>query len=123
MEFDCTKPLGDRLEEYLASDMEDICDPYLSKGILFESQFKSIWSMVCKQTALQLKELFSKKSGSNVRYAYDTAKCNFVLYNENKYSKDEAIDATGRSFSGYIRGRRSKRWWQRRRSMKDMCSL
>lgn len=90
MEYDCTKPLGDMLETYIKLDANYIFDELLTHGIVFESQFPSLGSMVCKQNASELAVLFSIKTLLNISYMYDNQTLNFVFYNEDKYSSEEA---------------------------------
>ena len=74
MEFDCTKPLGENLETYLNADINSICSELKDKGIVYEHQFSTLWSMVCKHNALELTELFSKRTGLDIFYQYDNTK-------------------------------------------------
>ncbi len=91
MEFDCTKPLGEYLETYLKPDIKDICNELVNHGIVYESQFATLWSMVCKQNAQELIEVFSKYTGLDIWYQYDNITCNFVFYDTSVYSSDKAI--------------------------------
>lgn len=47
MELDCTKPLGDDLESYIEADLSSICTELSIHGIVYESQFTKLHSMVC----------------------------------------------------------------------------
>lgn len=91
MEFDCTKPLGENLETYLNADINSICSELKDKGIVYEHQFSTLWSMVCKHNALELTELFSKRTGLDIFYQYDNVTCNFVFYDTDVHTRQEAI--------------------------------
>ena len=52
MEFDCRKPLGDKLELYLKDNLEEMCNELYNNGIIFEYQFERLISMVCKNKRL-----------------------------------------------------------------------
>lgn len=91
MNFDCTKPLEDKLELYLKDDIGDICDELCENGIVYESQYKSLWSMICKHNSLEMIELFSRETKLNIFYVYDNVTCNFVYYDTEKYSREEAV--------------------------------
>lgn len=91
MEFDCTKPLGDKLGLYLKNDLDMICNELCENGIIYESQFKSLWSMVCKKNAPEIVKLLSEKTGLEIFYDYDDQTCNFMFYDENRYTRNEAI--------------------------------
>ncbi len=54
MEFDCRKPLGDKLELYLSDNLEEMCNELYNNGIIFESQFERLFSMVCKNNAHEI---------------------------------------------------------------------
>ena len=62
MDFDCRKPLGDKLGLYLKDNLEEMCDELYNNGIIFESQFEKLISMVCKNNALEIVELLSEKT-------------------------------------------------------------
>ncbi|MBQ9935278.1 MAG: hypothetical protein IJO70_05455 [Lachnospiraceae bacterium] len=91
MEYDCTKPLGDSLEEYLGEDLKNICIELSLQGIVYEHQFNKLWSMVCKMNAHELSKLFTKKTQLCIGYAYDKKTCNFVFYDMDVYNADKAI--------------------------------
>lgn len=91
MELDCTKPLGDALEGYMESDLASICTELSIHGIVYESQFTKLHSMVCKQNALELAALFRKRTRLGITYGYDQITCNFFFYNLDIYSKEEAM--------------------------------
>lgn len=91
MPYDCTKPLGDDLGPYMGADLKKICDELSLHGIVYESQFKKLSSMVCKHNANELVKLFSKKTRRCIWYTYDNFSCNFVFYDMDKYSQEEAI--------------------------------
>lgn len=91
MDFDCTKPLGDKLSLYLDNDIDMICDELYKNGIVYESQFKSLWSMVCKNNASEIVELLSEKTELNILYGYDDKTKNFMFYDEDRYTMKEAI--------------------------------
>ena len=91
MEFDCTKPLGDDLESYIEADLSSICTELSIHGIVYESQFTKLHSMVCKQNALELASLFQKRTRLGITYGYDQITCNFFFYNMDMYSKEEAM--------------------------------
>lgn len=91
MEFDYTKPLGESLELYMSTDLDAICNELSLHGIVYESQFRKLWSMVCKKNAYELTDIFSKKIRRCIWVAYDNYTCNFVFYDRDKYSNDEAI--------------------------------
>jgi hypothetical protein len=91
MEYDCTKPLGEHLEEYMDSDLAKICFELALHGIVYESQFRTLGSMVCKQNATALSNLFTEKTRRRIWYAYDKGTCNFVFYDMDTYKADEAI--------------------------------
>lgn len=61
MDYDCTKPLGNELENYLDSDLKKIIFELSQHGIVYEHQFDKLWSMVCKLNAYDISNLFSKK--------------------------------------------------------------
>lgn len=94
MAFDCTKPLGDKLELYLSKDINVICNEFNQNGIVFESQFDSLISMVCKHNSLEMVKLFSRECGLQISYGYDKETCNFFYYDETKYTMNEAINAS-----------------------------
>lgn len=91
MEFDCTKPLGELLEIYVEPDIKKICFELSTQGIVYEGQFKTLWSMVCKNNALELSRLFAKKTRLGISYKYDNKTCNFIFYNMDIYSGNQAI--------------------------------
>lgn len=91
MEYDCKKPLGEHLEEYMDSDLSKICSELAIRGIVYESQFRTLGSMVCKQNTTALSNLFTEKTGCRIWYAYDKRTCNFVFYDMDTYKADEAI--------------------------------
>ena len=91
MEFDCTKALGDNLETYLQQDIIPICMELMVNGIVYESQFQTLNSLVCKNNAIPLFKLFSQKTERHIFYSYDKKTCNFVFYDTNVYSEREAI--------------------------------
>lgn len=92
MTFDCTKPLGDKLELYLSSDIDAMCDELYSNGIIFESQFSKLTSMVCKKNSTEIINLLSQKCGLEVFYGYDDETCNFVYYDMDKFTMIEAVE-------------------------------
>ncbi len=92
MDFDCTKPLGDQLDLYLKNDIDMICYELCINGIVYESQFKSLWSMVCKKNSYEMTKLFSRESGIDISYAYDNVTCNFVYYDTHRFSMREAME-------------------------------
>ena len=47
--------------------------------------------MVCKHNALELTELFSKRTGLDIFYQYDNVTCNFVFYDADVHTRQEAI--------------------------------
>ena len=67
MSYDTTKPLGINLENYLGVDLDRICAELVMYGIVFESQFESISSMVCKQNSADLVDLFAKTSQLRIK--------------------------------------------------------
>lgn len=91
MEYDCKKPLGNHLEDYLGEDLEKICFELSLRGIVYEHQFSKIWSMVCKLNTHELCDLFTEKTHLRIWYAYDNSTCNFVFYDMDKYDSKEAI--------------------------------
>lgn len=91
MEFDCTKALGNHLKEYMKTDLPKICIELDLHGIVYESQFSTLWSMVCKLNATELAHLFTEATKHQIWYEYDKATCNFVFYDEDVYKADEAI--------------------------------
>ena len=91
MNYDCTKPLGNQLENYLDSDLDNIIFELLHHGIVYEYQLKKLWSMVCKLNTHELSNLFSEKTQCHIWYAYDNTTCNFVFYDTDKYNAKEAI--------------------------------
>ncbi len=91
MEFDLKKSLGEDLELYVIPDINDICYELILEGIVYEGQFTTLNSMVCKNNAFDLTQLFEKKTGVDVSYGYDNVTCHFVFYNEDMYSREEAI--------------------------------
>lgn len=92
MDFDCTKPLGDKLELYLSNNLEEMCNELYNNGIIFESQFERLFSMVCKNNADEIVELLSKRTELEICYGYDEQTKNFMFYDENKYTMKEAIN-------------------------------
>lgn len=92
MEFDCRKPLGDRLELYLKDDLEEMCNELYDNGIIYESQFERLISMVCKNNAHEIVELLSKRTELEMRYGYDDQTKNFMFFDENRYTMKEAIN-------------------------------
>lgn len=92
MEYDCTKKLGADLEIYLQPDIAQICSELELHGIVYESQFQTLNSLVCKNNTIALYELFSKITGCPIFFGYDDKTCNFVFYNRNIYSQREAIE-------------------------------
>lgn len=91
MNYDCTKPLGNHLANYLDTDLDKISNELSSHGIVYESQFNKLWSMVCKLNTNDLLNLFSKKTQCHIWYAYDSKTCNFVFYDMDKYNAKEAV--------------------------------
>lgn len=91
MSYDCSKPLGDKLELYLKDNLEEMCNELYNNGIIFEYQFEKLISMVCKNNAHQIMELLSKRTGLNISYDYDDQTKNFLFYNKNRYTRKEAI--------------------------------
>lgn len=91
MKYDCTKPLGDNLEDYFDADLKLICNELVLQGIVYESQFEKLWSMVCKQNATELASLFRKKTRRGISYGYDSVTCHFFFYDLDVYKKDEAM--------------------------------
>lgn len=91
MDIDCSKPLGEKLELYLKKDIDMICYELCKNGMVYESQFKSLWSMVCKNNAFEIMELLSKKTELDILYGYDGLTKNFMFYDENRYNITEAI--------------------------------
>lgn len=91
MEFDCREPLGDKLELYLNDNLGEMCNELYNNGIIFEYQFERLISMVCKNNASQIVELLSKRTKLEIRYGYDDQTCNFMFYDENRYTRNEAI--------------------------------
>lgn len=91
MDYDCTKPLGNQLENYLDTDLEKIIFELSLHGIVYEHQFNKLWSMVCKLNAHDLSNLFTQKTQCHILYAYDNTTCNFVFYDMDKYNAKEAI--------------------------------
>lgn len=92
--YDTTKPLGDQLREYISKDLPEMSKELLYRGIVYESQFRSLHSMVCKQNASELTTLFGKETGLSIRCGYDTVSCMFYFYDEDKYSQEEALHAS-----------------------------
>lgn len=71
MVYDCTKPLGDKLGEYLKTDLTDIGDKLEKKGIVCESEFQRLYSMIFKNSGSELKVLLCEKTGiSNLAISY-----------------------------------------------------
>ena len=91
MEYDCTKPLGDALESYMETDLSSICTELALRGIVYESQFERLYSMVCKKNASELVRLFHKRTRLGIAYGYDQITCNFFFYNMDMYSSEEAM--------------------------------
>ena len=91
MDFDCTKPLGDNLELYLNDDLDKMCNELHSHGIIFESQFDKLISMVCKNSATGIVELLSERTQLNIRQDYDEQTKYFLFYYVNRYTRKEAI--------------------------------
>lgn len=92
MAFDCTKPLGDKLELYLINDIDAICDELKLNGIIYESQFENLIFSVCKNNTLEIMELLSHKSGLDIRGHYEKVTSNFVFFDQSRYMLDEAIE-------------------------------
>ncbi len=90
-EYDITRPLGDKLEEYMAIDLFNICNELVIHGIVYESQYKKLSSMVCKKNATELMEIFRQKTRKEILYGYDNVTCNFFFYDMEKYKLDDAI--------------------------------
>lgn len=91
MEYDCTKPLGKHLEEYMDPDLSKICLELAIHGIVYEAQFDTLGPMACKLNAIELSDLFSKRTKRQIRYEYDNMNCTFVFYDRDRYKADEAI--------------------------------
>lgn len=91
MEFDCSKPLGDKLELYLKDNLNEMCVELHKSGIIFEYQFEKLISMVCKNNINEIIELLSKKTGLKIFYDYDDQTKNFLIYDKNRYTREEAI--------------------------------
>ena len=91
MNYDCTKPLGNQLENYLDTDLEKISFELSLHGIVYEQQFNKLYSMVCKLNTINLCDLFTEKTQRHIWYAYDDTTYNFVFYDMDKYDAKEAI--------------------------------
>mgnify|MGYP004660042057 CR=1 FL=1 len=91
MDYDCTKPLGEHLKDYIASNLKDICFELLLHGIVYENQFDKLCSMACKMNSIELSDLFAYSTKKHIWYAYDNITCNFVFYDMDRYQSDEAI--------------------------------
>lgn len=91
MDFNCSEPLGDKLELYLEDDMTAICKELHKNGIVYESQFHSLWSKVCKHNSFEMTKLFSRNCNLTIFYGYDQITCNFFYYDINRYTKEEAM--------------------------------
>ena len=91
MEFDCRKPLGDKLELYLKDNLEEMCNELFNNGIIFEYQFERLISMVCRNNAPGIKKLLSEKTQLNIRQDYDDYSKYCIFYDENRYTRKEAI--------------------------------
>lgn len=94
MDYDCTKPLGNELENYLDSDLKKIIFELSQHGIVYEHQFDKLWSMVCKLNAYDLSNLFSQKTQCHIGYTYDNTTCNFVFFDMDKYNAKDAIKSS-----------------------------
>lgn len=92
MDFDCSKPLGDKLELYLKDDLEEMCNELYDNGIIFEHQFDSLISMVCKNNTSEIVKLLSEKTQLNIRQDYDNQTKNCLFYDLNRYTRKEAIN-------------------------------
>ena len=92
MEYDFTKSLGKDLEKYIHSDLKNICMELVLQGIVYEGQFKTLFSMVCKKNAFELSQLFSRKTKLDVYYAYDNKFCMFVFYDTNVFTGNQAVE-------------------------------
>lgn len=98
MKFDCTQPLEEKLEEYMRPDLESICVELATDGVVYEGQFVTLNSMVCKKNATALAKLFARILGEldegteySIWYTYDSTTCNFVFYNQEKYKGSDVI--------------------------------
>lgn len=89
MSFDCTQPLGEKLEDYLGTDLERICCEVMMYGVVFESQFDHLNSMVCKQNVTSIVNLISKKTKLDVWYGYDSETCNFFFFDKDVMTENE----------------------------------
>ena len=92
MEFDCRKSLGDKLELYLSDNLEEMCNELYNNGIIFESQFERLFSMVCKNNAHEIVKLLSEKTQLNIRQDYDEQTKNCLFYDVDRYEREEAIN-------------------------------
>lgn len=89
--FDCSKPLGNNLELYLNDDLDKMCNELYNHGIIFESQFDKLISMVCKNSSPELVKLLSEKTQLNIRQDFDDQTRYFLFYDVDRYTRKEAI--------------------------------
>lgn len=92
MGYDLTKSLGNALEDYMSSDIKDICMELVLHGIVYETQFQSLSTMVCKKNAFDLSQLFSRKTQLDIYYDYDNSFKVFVFFDTNRFSRNDAVE-------------------------------
>ena len=72
----------------LGNDFEDIISEFKREGIIFESQFSSLYSMFCKKYTYQLVELLEKETQLEVSHGY--AVPYFYYFDTNRFDRSEA---------------------------------
>ena len=72
----------------LGNDFEAIISEFKREGIVFESQFSSLYSMFCKKYTYQLVKLLEKETQLEVSYGY--AVPYFYYFDTNRFDRSEA---------------------------------
>ena len=98
MEYDCTKPLGDKLYEYLESDLDAICEEIQLNGIVFESQFPKLHSMLIKNNGMKICEMIGDRTGLTIIIAYSDKYKMFGFHDLDCYDNGEAIEKVDEYF-------------------------
>lgn len=79
-----------KIREELGDELENIVSEFEKSGIIFESQFDSLYSMFCKKYTSQLIDILKQETKQEVSYGY--AVPYFFYYDINRFSLSEATE-------------------------------
>lgn len=81
----------DDLERIMDPDINKICYDLMKNGIIYDSQFHSFYSKLCKYNEQSLCDLFSDKTGLDIISIYDDITTNYVYFDRDKFDFETAI--------------------------------